>query len=116
MGGAKWALQGLPHLIGRTNRVIRDQLRRQTVAAFEVDRALYKAMISDQSLPYNVRQQVQRLFESELPRDSALARVSNRCALTGRSHGVYQESRLSRIMFRRMAAEGLLPGIKKASW
>lgn len=60
------------------------------MAAFEVDRALYKAMISDQSLPLSVRQQVQRLFETELPRDSSMHRVTNRCGLTGRSHGVYR--------------------------
>jgi small subunit ribosomal protein S14 len=106
----------LPHLIGRTNRVVRDQKRRQTVAAFEVDRALYKAMAGDQSLPYAIRAQVGRLFQTELPRDSCVNRVANRCMLTGRQHGVYQEFRLSRIMFRRLAAEGMLPGVKKSSW
>jgi len=148
-----WRIGGIPHLIGHTNRIIRDQLRRQTVrarpgaaagtagtqiarmqrhpgahptwlpqtpraqvAAFEVDRALYRAMKSDQSLPLSVRQQVQRFFETELPRDSSVHRVTRRCALTGRSHGVYRHYRLSRLMFRRLAAEGLLPGVRKATW
>jgi len=110
------SIPGLPFIIGSTNKLLRDNIRRQTVKAYEVDRTLYKSMVSDQSLPYSVRQQVQRLFETELPRDSAAARIRNRCALTGRGRAVYRQFRLSRIMFRTMAAEGRLPGIQKASW
>lgn len=40
----------------------------------------------------------------------------HRCMLTGRPRAVYKEFRLSRIMFRQMALEGLLPGITKYSW
>jgi small subunit ribosomal protein S14 len=36
--------------------------------------------------------------------------------LTGRPRAVYKEFRLSRIIFRQMALEGLLPGITKYSW
>lgn len=91
-------------------------MRRQAVAAYEVDRAVYKAIVSDQSLPYSVRQQVQRLFETEVPRDSAAVRVRNRCALTGRGRGINSFYRVSRIMFRTLAAHGLLPGVHKHSW
>lgn len=73
-------IPGLPYLIGSTNKLLRDNIRRQTVAAFEVDRALFKAITSDKQLPFEVRQQVQRLFECQVPRDSAAVRLRNRWA------------------------------------
>lgn len=108
-------IPGLAHVIGNRG-IYRDLIRRQAVEQFEVDRTLYKAMVSDQSLPYTVRQQVQRLFETELPKDSSAVRVHNRCGLTGRPRGVLSFFRMSRIMFRNLASAGMLPGIKKASW
>ena len=109
-------LAGIPYLIGSTNQMVRDHYRRQVAAAYEVDRALYKAMVTDQSLPFGVRQQIQRLFQTELPRDSAQTRLRNRCALTGRPRGVSTFYRMSRHMFRQLASEGMLPGVSKASW
>jgi small subunit ribosomal protein S14 len=43
-------------------------------------------------------------------------RKMNRCAITGRGHGYMREFGVSRIVFRELARQGLLPGIKKASW
>jgi small subunit ribosomal protein S14 len=44
----------------------------------------------------------------KLPRNSSPVRLHNRCKLTGRPKG--------RINCREMAASGLIPGVKKASW
>ena len=44
------------------------------------------------------------------------SRVVRRCQLCGRSRGVYQKFVICRICFRNLAAKGLIPGIKKASW
>ena len=52
----------------------------------------------------------------KLPRDSSSTRVRSRCVLTGRGRGVYEKYGLCRQMFRQLALEGKLPGIKKASW
>ena len=41
------------------------------------------------------------------------SRIRNRCALTGRSRGVYRKFKLSRIAFRELAAIGQIPGITK---
>lgn len=43
-------------------------------------------------------------------------RKQNRCAITGRPHGYMREFGVSRIVFRELARQGLLPGIRKASW
>jgi small subunit ribosomal protein S14 len=44
------------------------------------------------------------------------SRKRNRCALTGRSRGVYRKFGVSRIVLRELALRGLVPGMRKASW
>ena len=53
---------------------------------------------------------------SRLPRNSNPVRLHNRCMLTGRPKGYMRQFGISRITFREMASQGLIPGIKKASW
>jgi small subunit ribosomal protein S14 len=52
----------------------------------------------------------------ELPRNSSKVRLKNRCQLTGRPRGYIRYFGLSRVMFREMALNGKIPGIRKASW
>jgi len=52
----------------------------------------------------------------KLPRNSMPIRMHNRCQLTGRPKGYMRQFGVSRINFREMASNGLIPGIKKASW
>lgn len=52
----------------------------------------------------------------KLPRNSNPIRLHNRCKLTGRPKGYMRQFGLSRICFREMANQGLIPGVKKASW
>lgn len=48
------------------------------------------------------------------PRDKI--RIRLRCRLCGRSRAVYRKFGICRICFRSMASDGLIPGVKKASW
>ena len=43
-------------------------------------------------------------------------RQYNRCPLTGRPRGFIRKYGMSRNAFRKLASEGLIPGVKKASW
>ncbi len=52
----------------------------------------------------------------KLPKNSNPIRLRNRCMLTGRPRGYMRQFGISRITFREMASNGLIPGIKKASW
>ena len=52
----------------------------------------------------------------KLPKKSAAIRMHNRCKLTGRPKGYMRQFGLSRVKFREMASQGLIPGVKKASW
>jgi small subunit ribosomal protein S14 len=48
------------------------------------------------------------------PRDKI--RVRLRCRLCGRPRAVFRKFGICRICFRDMASNGLIPGVKKASW
>ena len=51
-----------------------------------------------------------------LPKNASPVRLHNRCKLTGRPRGYMRQFGLSRVTFRDMANQGLIPGVKKASW
>ena len=52
----------------------------------------------------------------KLPKNSSAVRLHNRCQLTGRPKGYMRKFKINRVTFRKMANEGLIPGITKASW
>ena len=51
-----------------------------------------------------------------LPRVASPTRQRNRCAITGRPHGVYRKFGLGRNKLREGAMRGEIPGLTKASW
>jgi len=52
----------------------------------------------------------------KLPKNGSPVRLHNRCKLTGRPKGYIRQFGISRVKFREMANQGLIPGVKKASW
>ncbi|HJN67253.1 MAG TPA: type Z 30S ribosomal protein S14 [Pirellulales bacterium] len=44
------------------------------------------------------------------------SRIERRCKLCGRPRAVYRKFGICRICFRNLADEGVIPGVKKASW
>ena len=52
----------------------------------------------------------------KLPKNSSAVRLKNRCQLTGRPKGYMRYFGMSRVIFRDMALNGKIPGVKKASW
>ncbi len=52
----------------------------------------------------------------KLPKNSCPTRVRNRCKLTGRPRGYIRQFGISRVMFRKLALEGKIAGVTKASW
>ena len=51
----------------------------------------------------------------KLPKNSSSVRLHNRCQLTGRPRGYMRQFGISRVLFREMANQGLIPGVSKAS-
>lgn len=52
----------------------------------------------------------------KLPKDSSLSRVVRRCNISGRPRGNLRRFGLSRLMFRKLAHQGKIPGVIKSSW
>ena len=53
---------------------------------------------------------------TKLPRNASPVRVVNRCAVSGRRHAYIRKFSCSRLTFRELALNGLIPGVTKASW
>lgn len=51
-----------------------------------------------------------------LPKNASPVRLKNRCQLTGRPKGYMRFFGMSRNIFRDMALQGKIPGVRKASW
>ena len=52
----------------------------------------------------------------KLPKNASPVRMHNRCKITGRPKGYMRQFGVSRVLFRKMALEGKIPGVTKASW
>ena len=53
---------------------------------------------------------------SLLPRNACPVRLSRRCRATGRKRAFIGRFQLSRIAFRELASNGMIPGVTKSSW
>jgi len=78
-------------------------------------RSELRKVMQNQEATLEEKMEAQRAF-ARLPRRSMTCQVVNRCAITGRPRGVLQKFGLSRIAFREMASNGLIPGVTKSSW
>lgn len=101
--------------MAKKSAVERDLKRRRLAEKYAGKRAELKAIAKDESLPQEERFAA-RLKLAELPRNSSVTRVRNRCELTGRPRGVYRKLKLSRIGLRDLASAGQIPGMVKSSW
>ena len=52
----------------------------------------------------------------KLPKNASPVRLKNRCHLTGRPKGYMRQFGICRVIFRDMALDGKIPGVRKASW
>ncbi len=95
--------------------VNRNKKRQKLVIKHCEKRRQLKAIISDVNKSFEEKE-LARVKLQRLPRDSSPSRIRNRCSLTGRPHGFYRKFGLSRNELRRLAMEGHIPGLVKASW
>ncbi len=45
-----------------------------------------------------------------------IIRLQRRCQICGRARAVYRKFGICRICFRNLASDGMIPGVRKASW
>ncbi|TFK99081.1 hypothetical protein BDV98DRAFT_511103 [Pterulicium gracile] len=96
-------------------RLLRDIQARQGVMDNELARRAYLYVARNQMLPSQIRHQAQ-LQLNTFSRYTRPATVKNRCSETGRGRSVLSEFGLCRVRFREQAKDGLLNGVRKASW
>ena len=92
----------------------REVKRAKMVAKYAEKRAALKKIINTTDDPAEAYEAARKL--QAIPHNASTVRMHNRCKLTGRPKGYLRMFGLSRIQFREMASNGLIPGVKKASW
>jgi small subunit ribosomal protein S14 len=101
--------------MAKTNMIERDKRRSKAARKYAAVRARLKETIRNPKSSPEERQAAQAKLQA-LPRDASPTRQRNRCAITGRSRGVYSKFGLARTKIREVAARGEIPGLAKASW
>ena len=101
--------------MAKTSSIEKNKRRARMAKRFAGRRAKLKKIARDRNVSMEERFAA-TLKLAELPRNSALIRVRNRCEITGRPRAVYRKHRLSRIALRELGSKGLIPGLVKSSW
>lgn len=93
----------------------KDKKRRKLFLKYENKKIIYKYIYNNLSLSKELRK---KAFNNlmKMPRNSSITRVRNRCVVTSRARSIYRYFKMSRLVFRQLALEGKLPGVRKASW
>lgn len=89
--------------MSKVSWIERNKRKRETVQKYAALRAELKAKKDYAAL-------------SQLPRDASPIRVVNRCKITGRRRAHLRKFGVSRLTFRELALNGMIPGVTKASW
>jgi small subunit ribosomal protein S14 len=101
--------------MAKTSMVNREIKRAKLVKQHADKRAALKKIISSQDASYEEKMDAAVKLQ-KLPRDSSPARLTTRCALTGRPRAVYSKFGLGRNKLREATMRGDVPGLRKASW
>jgi small subunit ribosomal protein S14 len=95
----------------------RQRKREKMVAHYAEKRASLKASAAEAMKNEDYEASMKFLAELDnMPKNSSKVRLKNRCMITGRPKGYMSFFGISRVLFREMALNGKIPGVKKASW
>jgi small subunit ribosomal protein S14 len=101
--------------LAKKSMIMRELKRTKLVDRYAAKRKALKATIRNVNTSDEERAVAQAKLNA-MPRDSSPSRQRNRCAITGRPHGVYRKFGLGRNKLREAAMNGEIPGLTKASW
>ncbi|MCB0369997.1 MAG: 30S ribosomal protein S14 [Bdellovibrionales bacterium] len=101
--------------MARLSSVVKNKKKLDKAVRYYKHRQELKDKSVDQTLPLEERMEY-RLKLNKLPRNSSLSRYKLRCELTGRPRGNYRKFGICRLEFRKLALDGKIPGVTKASW
>ncbi len=101
--------------MARKALIVSNNKKKELVAHYAEQRKKLVAVVQSPHATYEEKLKAQKKL-ARLPRSSSATRVRNRCELSGRPRGYIGFFKLSRLCFREFASNGVLPGVKKASW
>ena len=101
--------------MAKKSMIERQKKREKLVAQYANKRASLKEVVANEELPMEQRFKA-ALKLAELPRNSSVTRIRNRCGMTGRPRAFYRKMGISRIALRELGNRGLIPGLVKSSW
>jgi small subunit ribosomal protein S14 len=101
--------------MAKTSKIVKNEERKVLVARYAEKRRALLAVIKNPKTETAEREAAYSKLR-KMPRNSARIRIRNRCSMTGRARGFEGYFGLSRLALREMALNGLIPGVRKASW
>ena len=101
--------------MAKTSKIVRNEQRKVLVNRYRERRKVLLAVIRNPATSDTDREAAYARLR-KLPRNSSAVRIRNRCSMSGRSRGYEGFFGLSRMALRDMALNGLIPGVRKASW
>lgn len=101
--------------MAKKSKIAKNLKRIKLVEKYATRRKELLSQMHDYNLSDADREEAAKKFQN-IPRDASPVRVRNRCDITGRPRGNYRKFRLSRIKFRELALQAMLPGVTKSSW
>lgn len=101
--------------MAKKSSVVKNNRRKRIVQLKWNKRQELKSKAADLNLSDEERAKAREGL-NKMPRNSSPIRIRNRCEMTGRARGFMRRFKISRLTFRELASNGLIPGITKSSW
>lgn len=101
--------------MARKGLIEKEKKRAKLIALKYEKRQALKSIVKDLHATPEQKEEAMRKL-NKLPKNSSPIRKRNRCILTGRPRGYYRKFKVSRLCFRELALDGMIPGIVKSSW
>ena len=102
--------------MAKTSMIKREKRRAKLVKQHAAKRAKLKEIISQPEVDGRGARGGAAASCRRCRATRAASRLRNRCAITGRSRGVYRKFGLGRKKLREATMRGDIPGLRKASW
>ena len=101
--------------MAKKSSVVKNNKRREKGLKYRELRKELRKKVSNLKLSEEERTSAGMVLQ-KLPKDSSLSRTVRRCNISGRPRGNLRRFGLSRLMFRKLAHQGKIPGVIKSSW
>lgn len=101
--------------MSRKGAIATNNKRKMLYEKFYDKRNEIKSKIYDKTISISERMKLYYQLQ-KLPRNSSPTRYRNRCNITGRPRGYFRFFGMSRICVRNGSRQGIIPGVRQASW